>query len=67
MHVPSAEELAAIAAAYVVATQQPHADPARGISRWSLAGRVDDGDIDAARALAVRGSRWSIAGRLARS
>ena len=48
MHVPSAEELAAIAAAYIIATEQ--SEPLeRTVSRWALAGRVET-DPDAIRA-----------------
>jgi len=64
MHVPTADELAAIAAAYVVVTAasdtpaQPHA------SRWSFAGRFPDLDEQRVRFAATPASRWNAAGRL---
>lgn len=62
MHVPTAEELAAIAAAYLVATEQSE-PPVRNVSRWALAGRVET-DPDAIRGTVDR-RRWETAARLA--
>lgn len=63
MHVPSAEELAAIAAAYIIVTEQP--EPlVRNVSRWALAGRIDT-DPEAIRGTGVGARRWETAARLA--
>jgi hypothetical protein len=67
MRVPSADELAAIAAAYLVVTSSGEREPARAestASRWSLAGRVPLNDAPRARFAASRASRWAMAGRL---
>lgn len=59
---PSADELAAIAAAYLLVARaaQPDAPPPQA-SRWALAARIPVDD----RARAVRrGSGWAAAGRL---
>lgn len=61
MHVPSADELAAIAAAYLIVTE-PSEPLERTVSRWALAGRVDT-DPDAIRATAGT-RRWATAARL---
>jgi hypothetical protein len=63
--VPSADELAAIAAAYVAVTATSDA-PAQGRppSRWSLAGRLPDVDDERVRSAAPAASRWKLAGRL---
>jgi hypothetical protein len=66
MRVPSAEELAAIAAAYVVvagATSDEGAPAAAG-SRWRLAGRLSLADVSAARDAERAPSRWKFAGRV---
>ncbi|HEY0615199.1 MAG TPA: hypothetical protein VGC96_11180 [Candidatus Elarobacter sp.] len=62
--VPSADELAAIAAAYVRVIASDDARPPREPARWALAGRLDVSGATEARAAAVSGSRWKIAGRL---
>jgi hypothetical protein len=67
MRVPSADELAAIAAAYLVVSSSGERDPARAgdaASRWSLAGRVRLNDAPRARFAASAASRWTMAGRL---
>jgi hypothetical protein len=62
MQAPTADELAAIAAAYAIMVQlaQPpcHVEP----SRWRLAARLPDLELDAPDARVA--SRWSLAGRL---
>jgi hypothetical protein len=62
MHVPSAEELAAIAAAYLIVTE-PSEPLARTVSRWALAGRVET-DPDAIRGTCAGAHRWATAARL---
>jgi len=65
MCVPSADELAAIAAAYVaVATAADTAAQAQAPSRWRLAGRLPEVDEQRVRFAATAASRWSAAGRL---
>ena len=65
MHVPSADELAAIAAAYVaVTTAVDTSGQAPGPSRWRLAGRLPDIDEQRVRFAATSASRWNAAGRL---
>jgi hypothetical protein len=66
MHVPSEDELAAIAAAYVAVVSQ--GDDGNGAqlpraSRWALAGRLPL-EHDTARVVASHGNRWNLAGRL---
>jgi hypothetical protein len=64
MHVPTAEELAAIAIAYLAVTRTGEAAPARlEISRWRLAGRLDGSDLRGVRGAVPSGSRWRMAGR----
>jgi hypothetical protein len=63
MRCPSAEELAAIAAAYLAVTAR--ATPPRAeASRWALAGRIRLRDAADARFAARAASRWNVAGRL---
>ena len=65
MHVPSDDELAAIAVAYAAVVARRDEDgsqPPRG-SRWALAGRLPL-EHDTARVVASSSSRWSVAGRL---
>jgi hypothetical protein len=66
MRVPSEDELAAIAAAYVaVAARRADSaapSPPRA-SRWALAGRLPL-EYDTARVVTSRGNRWNVAGRL---
>ena len=64
MYVPSTEELAAIAAAYLVVTgrAEPAQQPER--SRWALAGRLGLDDAAEPRFIARTASRWNIAARL---
>ena len=64
MHVPSAEELAAIAAAYLVVTARTEPLRRAEASRWALAGRIASADNGAARLVARAASRWNAAGRL---
>jgi len=64
MRVPTAEELAAIAAAYLVATRHAvEAAPAEP-SRWRMAGRLPPPDPARARLTRRASSRWASAGRL---
>jgi hypothetical protein len=65
MHVPTADELAAIAAAYVAVTAVTDDTPAQArASRWSLAGRLPDVDDQRVRFATTPASRWNAAGRL---
>jgi len=65
MRVPSADELAAIAAAYVAVTTAADTS-AQGPppSRWRLAGRLPDVDEQRVRFAATSASCWNAAGRL---
>ena len=62
MRVPTAEELAAIAAAYLVVTREsaPTSEPS---SRWKLAARLEAVGARTA-ALPVSEGRWKLAGRV---
>jgi hypothetical protein len=63
--VPTADELAAIAAAYAaVAPRAETAPKAAVMSRWSLAGRLPHVDDQGVRFAAASASRWNAAGRL---
>ncbi|MBV8369159.1 MAG: hypothetical protein JO036_09595 [Candidatus Eremiobacteraeota bacterium] len=65
MHAPSADELAAIAVAYLAVTARNAPPPRVEASRWALAGRI--GFEEPAEARFVSGgsrSRWNVAGRL---
>jgi hypothetical protein len=64
MHVPTAEELAAISAAYMVLTAESDSPGAPRASRWSLAGRLPDVDEQRVRFATTPASRWNAAGRL---
>ncbi|HZO94255.1 MAG TPA: hypothetical protein VFB22_10870 [Candidatus Baltobacteraceae bacterium] len=64
MRVPSAEELAAIAAAYLAVAPHDDARPRIEAPRWRLAGRFARLDVTRARFAARAVSRWSAAGRL---
>jgi hypothetical protein len=64
MRVPSSEELAAIAAAYLVVTRATNEPAAPAPSRWRLAGRLAFEDPEVMRAVARARSRWTLAGRL---
>jgi hypothetical protein len=64
MHVPTADELAAIAAAYVAVTASDDTPAQPAASRWRLAGRLPDVDDERVRFAARSASRWSAAGRL---
>ena len=64
MHVPTAEELAAIAAAYLRVTAPEDEPGAVGASPWQLAARLSADDVDGVREVIPSGSRWRIAGRL---
>lgn len=63
--VPGADELAAIAAAFVALTGADHEQPARAeASRWSLSARLPIADARAARFASRAASRWNVSGRL---
>jgi hypothetical protein len=64
MHVPSADELAAIAVAYIAVTANAEAPAQPETSRWRLAGRLPDIDDRRVRFAAMAASRWNAAGRL---
>jgi hypothetical protein len=66
MRVPTAEELAAIAAAYLSLSRAaaPGSQTMAERSRWRLSARLPIADVEQARAVARGASRWSIAGRL---
>ena len=64
MHVPSADELAAIAAAYLVVAGRRESPARTEASRWALAGRIRLQDAAEARFVARAASRWNAAGRL---
>jgi hypothetical protein len=64
MRAPSADELAAIAAAYIIVTAR-RAVPARAeASRWRRAGRLPATDPQRVRFAARSASRWNAAGRV---
>jgi hypothetical protein len=60
--VEGAEELAAIAAAYLLYAPRDDAPAATAQSRWRLAGRLEAADD--VRYTQRAGSRWKAAGRL---
>lgn len=64
MHVPTADELAAIAVAYLAVTGPggETAAPAR-TAPWRLAARLTADDRDRVRDAVPSGSRWRMAGR----
>jgi hypothetical protein len=64
MHVPTEDELAAIAVAYLAVTRCDEPRVRAEASRWRLAGRLPLGDAHPARFAARSASRWSAAGRL---
>ena len=65
MSSPTADELAAIAAAYLAVTKTAEPAPARDDARWRLAGRIRAiGDTPHARAAARAAARWTMAGRI---
>jgi hypothetical protein len=65
MHVPSEDELAAIAAACVAVTATADtALQALVSSRWSLAGRSPNIGGERVSYAALTASRWNVAGRL---
>jgi hypothetical protein len=64
MHVPTADELAAIATAYLVVTAATGTPAQPQTSRWSLAGRLPDVEDERVRLAAQAPSRWNLAGRL---
>ena len=64
MRAPSADELAAIAAAYAVVSARSHAAQPPEASRWRMAARLPVPDAQRARFAARAASRWSAAGRL---
>jgi hypothetical protein len=62
---PSADELAAITAAYLILTRRE--DAAENVPdppRWALAGRLPVDDAPETRFAARSASRWAAAGRL---
>lgn len=65
MRAPSAEELAAIAAAFFAVTRSEPGDggPAEA-PRWRLAGRLPALDVQRARFASRSASRWNAASRL---
>lgn len=64
MHVPTADELAAIAAAYLIVTGRRELSPRAEVSRWALTGRIPLDDAAETRFVARAASRWNAAGRL---
>jgi hypothetical protein len=64
MRVPSADELAAIAAAYLVVAARRESPVRTEASRWALAGRIRLNDAGDARFVARAAARWNAAGRL---
>jgi hypothetical protein len=64
MHVPTADEFAAIAGAAYVAVMSPVESAEPEPSRWGLAGRLPALDGDQVRFAARSTSRWNMAGRL---
>ena len=64
MRVPTAEELAAIEAAYLVATRTAVEAVQPAASRWRLAGRLSATDPARERLARRARSRWASAGRL---
>ncbi|MDB5094694.1 MAG: hypothetical protein JWO85_2795 [Candidatus Eremiobacteraeota bacterium] len=66
MRVPTAEELAAIAAAYLSLSRATASEiqTKTAPSRWRLAGRLPVADAEQARSVERATSRWSVAGRL---
>jgi hypothetical protein len=64
MRVPTADELAAIAAAYLLRVPPDDAPASPAPSRWRLAGRLTVTDAARARHAARVTSRWNAAGRL---
>jgi hypothetical protein len=63
MHVPTAEELAAIAVAYLAVTRSEETAAPSEALRWRLAGRIDGAEVDRVRGVVPSGSRWRLAGR----
>jgi hypothetical protein len=64
MRVPTADELAAIASAYVAVTSRAETAMQPEAPRWRLAGRLPDVDDERVRFAATSTSRWNAAGRL---
>ncbi|HEV2644621.1 MAG TPA: hypothetical protein VGT98_18045 [Candidatus Elarobacter sp.] len=64
MHVPTADELAAIAAVYVAVTSRAETPAQPEAPRWRLAGRLPEIDEQRVRFAAASASRWNAAGRL---
>jgi hypothetical protein len=64
MRVPTDEELAAIAVAYLAVTRSEEAAPRADASRWALSARLPLRDVHRARFAAHAASRWNAAGRL---
>ncbi len=64
MHVPTADELAAIAGAYIAVTSHSETPAKPETSRWRLAGRLPEIEEQRVRFAAAAASRWNAAGRL---
>jgi hypothetical protein len=64
MRRPCAEELAAIAAAFLAVARRSGAPARPEASRWSLAWRIARFDAARVRVAARAASRWNAAGRL---
>ncbi len=62
--VPTGDELAAIAAAYLLQVPAGDAPSSTTPARWRLAGRLAASDKPRARLAARATSRWNAAGRL---
>jgi len=63
MHVPTADELAAIAVAYLAVTRDEGTPAPTETPRWRLAGRLDSADLNRMRGAVPSGSRWRLADR----
>ncbi len=64
MHVPTEEELAAIAAAYLAVTARAQTPAQPETQRWRMAGRLPDIEDQRLRLTSPAASRWNAAGRL---
>ena len=64
MHVPTEEELAAIAAAYLAVTARAQTPAQPETPRWRMAGRLPEIDEQRVRFATTPASRWNAAGRL---
>jgi hypothetical protein len=64
MRVPTPEELAAIAAAYLVVTGTADGPAAPPVPRWRSAARMPAARTDLVRSAARVRSHWALAGRI---